>query len=48
MEKWRYSSTILYIGNRWRYVVSFMLKPLYFRGSAPSICWIGDSIDAVE
>jgi hypothetical protein len=28
MGEWRYSSTILSLGTRWRWVVSFMLQPL--------------------
>jgi hypothetical protein len=35
MGKWRYSSTILDLGNRWEWVVSFTLQPLYPRGNRP-------------
>jgi hypothetical protein len=31
MGDWRYSSTILNLGNRWRWVVSFTPWPLYLR-----------------
>jgi hypothetical protein len=31
MGEWRYSSTILDLGTRWRWVVSFMPRPLYPR-----------------
>jgi hypothetical protein len=34
MEEWRYSSTILDLGIRWRWVVSFTLEPLYPRGKS--------------
>jgi hypothetical protein len=30
MREWRYSSTILDLGTRWRWVFSFALRPLYF------------------
>jgi hypothetical protein len=30
--EWRYSSTILYLGTRWRSVVSFTARPLYLHG----------------
>jgi hypothetical protein len=36
MGKWRYSSAILDLGTRWRWLVSFMLRPLYIRGNSPS------------
>jgi hypothetical protein len=29
MGEWRYSSTILGLGTRWRTVVGFTLQPLY-------------------
>jgi hypothetical protein len=33
--EWRYSSTILDLGTRWRRVVSFTPMPLYHRGKSP-------------
>jgi hypothetical protein len=33
--EWRYSSTILDLDSRWMWVVSFTLRPLYFRGKGP-------------
>jgi hypothetical protein len=42
MGEWRYSSTILDLGTRWRCVVSFTLRILYTRGKeAPVTNWIG-------
>jgi hypothetical protein len=35
MGKWRYGSTILDLGTRWRWVVSFTPLPLYTRGKSP-------------
>jgi hypothetical protein len=35
MEEWRYRSTILDLGTRWRWVVSFTTRPLYPRGKSP-------------
>jgi hypothetical protein len=35
MREWRYSSTILYLGTRWRWVVIFTPLPLYSRGNNP-------------
>jgi hypothetical protein len=35
MAEWRYSSIILYLGTRWRWVVSFTTLPLYPRGNSP-------------
>lgn len=32
---WRYSSSHYYLGLRWRWVVSFTLRPPYFRGKTP-------------
>jgi hypothetical protein len=32
MRAWRYSSTILDLSTRWRWVVSFMHRPLYSQG----------------
>jgi hypothetical protein len=37
MGEWRYSSTILDLGSRWRWVVSFTL-----RTRAPGNHWIGN------
>jgi hypothetical protein len=34
MGEWRYSSTILALGTRWRWVVSFMLLLLYPQGKS--------------
>jgi hypothetical protein len=33
--KWRYSSTILDLGTRWRLVVGITLRPFYPRGKGP-------------
>jgi hypothetical protein len=33
--EWKYSSTILDIGTRWRWVVSFMPQRLYHLGNSP-------------
>jgi hypothetical protein len=33
--EWRYSSTTLVLGIRWRLVVSFTLLKLYSRGKSP-------------
>jgi hypothetical protein len=33
--EWGYSSTILDLGTRWRWLVSFTLLPLYPRGKSP-------------
>jgi hypothetical protein len=35
MGEWRYSSTILDLDTKWKWVVSFMLRPLYRRGKNP-------------
>jgi hypothetical protein len=35
MGEWRYSSTFLDLGTRWRWVVSFTSLPLYPRGYRP-------------
>jgi hypothetical protein len=37
--EWRYSSTILDLGTRWRYVVSFTPRPLYPREITPGTHW---------
>jgi hypothetical protein len=34
-EEWRYSSTILDLGTRWRWVVSYTHRPLYLWGKSP-------------
>jgi hypothetical protein len=36
MREWRYSSTILNLYIRWRWVVSFTHRPLYLRGRSRS------------
>jgi hypothetical protein len=33
-REWRYSSTILDLGSRWKLVVSFTSRPLYSRGNS--------------
>jgi hypothetical protein len=35
MGEWKYSSSILDLGTRWRWVVSFTARPLYPRGEDP-------------
>jgi hypothetical protein len=35
MRNWSYSSTILILGTRWRWVVSFMPLPLKSQGNSP-------------
>jgi hypothetical protein len=35
MREWRYSSTILDLGTRWRWVVNFTTRPLYPRWNSP-------------
>jgi hypothetical protein len=40
MGEWRYSSTILDLGTRWTWVVSFTTWLLYPRGKSPSTHWI--------
>jgi hypothetical protein len=37
MGEWRYSSTILDLGTRWRLVVSFTPMPLYPLGYSPPL-----------
>jgi hypothetical protein len=39
--EWRYSSTILDLGTRWRWVVSFPPLPLYPAERAPNTHWRG-------
>jgi hypothetical protein len=34
MGEWSYSSTILDLGSRWRWVVSFTPRPIYLRGNS--------------
>jgi hypothetical protein len=41
MGEWRYSSTILDLGIRWRWVVSFTLRPLYPGEKSPPYIPIG-------
>jgi hypothetical protein len=41
MGKWRYSSTILDLGTRWRRVLRFIPRPLYPQGKSPCTDWIG-------
>jgi hypothetical protein len=41
MLQWRYSSTFLSLGTRWRWVVSSRLLPLYSPAKEPQIHWIG-------
>jgi hypothetical protein len=41
MGEWMYSSTIIDLGTRWRWVVSFMPRPLYPDEKAPVTHWIG-------
>jgi hypothetical protein len=41
MGEWRYCSTILDLGTRWRWVVSFTPRPLYPRGESTGTYWIG-------
>jgi hypothetical protein len=38
VRKWRYSSTILDLGTRWRWVVSFTSRQIYPRGNS---LWVG-------
>jgi hypothetical protein len=48
MKEYRYSSTILDLNNRWRYVISFRPRPLLPPEIAPGSHWIGAGQDAVE
>jgi hypothetical protein len=54
MGEWRYSSTILDLGIRWRLVVNFTPQPLYPGERAAGTHWIGGwvgpraGLDAVE
>jgi hypothetical protein len=41
MGEWRYSSTILDLGTRWRWVVSYTPRPLYPEEILPGTHWIG-------
>jgi hypothetical protein len=41
MGEWRYSSTILDLETRWRWVISFTFLPLHPRGKIPGIHWRG-------
>jgi hypothetical protein len=42
--EWRYSSTILELGIKWRWVVSFTSRPLYFKERTTGTHWIGGLI----
>jgi hypothetical protein len=42
--EWRYNFTIIYIGTRWRIVVSFMPWPFYSEEFVPSSHWIQSRI----
>jgi hypothetical protein len=35
MREWNYSSTILNLGTRWRWVINYTPRPLYLRGNFP-------------
>jgi hypothetical protein len=54
MGEWRYSSTILDFGSRWRRVISFTPRSLYPRGKSPGTHrirgWVGPraGLDHVE
>jgi hypothetical protein len=54
MGEWKYSSRILDLGIRWRWVVGFTPRPLYLRGNNPLYqfvgAWVGPEVDlyAVE
>jgi hypothetical protein len=54
LREWRYSSTVLDHGTRWRRVVSFTIRPLHSDEGAPSTHWLGGwvgsraSLDAME
>jgi hypothetical protein len=54
MREWRFCSSILGIGARWRWMVSFTPQPLYSRGRRPGTLSIGGlvgptaALDAVE
>jgi hypothetical protein len=41
MGEWRYSSTFLDLGTRWRWLVSFTLRLLYPGERARGTHWIG-------
>jgi hypothetical protein len=41
VEEWKYRSTILNPGTRWRWVVSFKLRHALSRGSNPGTHWVG-------
>jgi hypothetical protein len=44
MGEWRYSSTILDLGTRWKCVVSIKTRPLYPREKSPDSHWIGGCV----
>jgi hypothetical protein len=50
MGEWRYSSIILDLSTRWRWVVIFTPRPLYLRGKSPRhpLHSPNDGLDAVE
>jgi hypothetical protein len=41
MGEWRYSSTILDLGTRWRRVVRVTPRLLFLREVAPGAHWVG-------
>jgi hypothetical protein len=41
MREWMYRSRFLDLGTSWRWVVSFMPRPLYPQEKAPGTHWIG-------
>jgi hypothetical protein len=47
MGTWRYSSTILELGTRWRWVVTFTPRPPYPRGKGPR-CSLQRRLDGPE
>jgi hypothetical protein len=54
MWEWSYSSTFIYLDNRWRWMFIFTPRPLYAKERAPDTNWIGGwvgpraGLDAVE
>jgi hypothetical protein len=47
MGDWKYSSTIINLGNKCRRVVSFTLRPLYHFEIYTGTHWIGDSVGLI-
>jgi hypothetical protein len=43
--EWRYSSTILHLDTRWRWMLSITLRPHYLRGKSPGTNFIGGWVD---